>query len=112
MPENQDIYLLRGCDYTLRLRLTRPPSADLGNVDEWTTQLELRTVKGSASPTVTFAGALSNVARAAELGIFDISLSAAQTTALTERTYFFAIRRTDAGFSTVFTKGIVHVDSY
>lgn len=110
--ETIDIHILRGCDYRIRMRLTQPPSAELGDVDLWPMQLEVRRVKGSASATYSFAGSLANLPRASELGIFDFTLSAAQTALLTDRTYFYAIRRTDTGFSNVFTKGILHTDAY
>lgn len=112
MAETLDFTILRGCDYRVRMRLTQPPDTnELGAITGWNLVLEVRQTRGG-TPILTAAGVVSNVPRATELGVFDFPLSATQTAALTDRTYFYAIRRTDALFVDVFTKGQLGVESF
>jgi hypothetical protein len=112
MAESLDFTILRGCDYRIRMRLNQPPNAnELGAITGWHVVFEVRQTRGAA-PILSVNGMLADVSRAAELGVFDFVLPAAQTATLTERTYFYAIRRTDALFVDVFTKGQLGVESF
>jgi hypothetical protein len=112
MAESLDFTILRGCDYRIRMRLNQPPNVnDFGQLTGWHVVLEIRQTRG-ASPVLSVTGALAEVSRADELGVFDFVLPAAQTATLTDRTYFYAIRRTDPLFVDVFTKGQLGVESF
>lgn len=113
MPESSfDFSILRGCDYRIRMRLVTPPDpVEVGNTSDWTTVFEVRQTRGG-EPVLSVNGALSFIPNANTLGVFDFTLTAAETTALTDRTYFYAIRRTNVGFVDVFSRGTLHVESF
>ena len=111
MPEIVDFHIQRGADYLLRFRLVSPPSSEVGEVTTWTTEFQVRTVRGG-STVLTVAGAVSTITGAETVGVFDLTVSAAQTTALTRSTYFYAFVRTDTGYTDVLTTGKLHVEAY
>jgi hypothetical protein len=108
MAENQDIPILRGTAPRFRFRLTTPEP-----VTGWTTLLVIRPTL-TANAVVSKAGAIANatdVPNAEQTGVFDVTLSAAETTSLTGRTYHYSFRRTDAGFEDVLAYGTLNVES-
>jgi hypothetical protein len=111
MSETVDFPIQRGGDYLLRFRLVSPPSSEVGAVTTWTTQFQVRTARGS-STVLTVAGAVSTITGAETVGVFDVTLTAAQTTALTRSTYFYAFVRTDTGYSDALTTGKLNVEDY
>jgi len=112
MAETLDFTILRGCDYRVRMRLVTPPDiTELGTLSGWHVAFEVRRARGGET-VLSINGTLADIPRASELGVFDFVLSAAHTASLTERGYFYAIRRSDAGFVDVFTKGLLGVESF
>lgn len=113
MAENVAITFNRGCDYLIRMRLALPVDvSSMGAaVEDWNLVFEVRTTRGG-SPVLTANGALSSIPRAAELGIFDFPVTANNTAALAARSYFYAIRRVDAGYIDVLTKGDLNVETF
>lgn len=112
MPESLDFSILRDCDYRIRMRMVTPPDpVEVGNTDDWTVVFEVRQTRGG-EPVLSVTGALSFIPHANTLGVFDFTLNAEQTAALTDRTYFYAVRRTDTGFVDVFSRGLLHVESF
>lgn len=109
MAESQDIPIFRGTAPRLRFRLTTPEP-----VTGWTTLLVVRTAINSANTVLSKAGAIANltdVPNAEQAGVFDVTLTAAETTALTGRTYHYSFRRTDTGFEDVLAYGTLNVES-
>lgn len=112
MPETLDFTILRGCDYRLRTRMVTPPdTTEVGSLNTWTVVFEVRQVRGG-SPVLTVNGALSTIPQANTLGVFDFTLTANNTASLTDRTYFYAVRRTDTGFVDVLSRGLLGVESF
>jgi hypothetical protein len=112
MTETQDFSINKGCDYRLRFRLVQPPTAELGSLTDWNVRFELRTTRGG-TPILTVNGGLSaNVPNADQFGVWDVTLPAAQTNTLTEKTYFYAFRRIDTGYVDVLSKGQMFVEKY
>lgn len=112
MPEIRDFTIDRTTDHILRFALISPPDPNLGTIADWDMEFQLRLSRG-ANTVLTVAGSLSaEVARAAELGIFDVPLTANQTTLLTARTYYYAFVRTNTGFRDVLAKGVMTVETY
>lgn len=112
MAEPTDISLLRKCDYVVRMRLRQPPDLSIDTPADWTLVLEVRNVAGANTTVTTSAGSFAMVPHADTLGVWDFVLTAAQTASLTRNTYVYAIRRTNSGYSTVFTKGLLQVESF
>jgi hypothetical protein len=112
MTETQDFSINRGNDYRLRFRLVQPPTAELGPLTDWNVRFELRTSRGGPVVVTVNGGLSANVPNAEEFGVWDVALSAAQTTTLTERTYFYAFRRIDTGYVDVLSKGQMFVEQY
>jgi hypothetical protein len=111
MPETIDFTVQRGGDHLLRFRLVSPPTSEVGAVGGWTTQFQIRTTRGG-TPVVTSAGALSTVTGAATVGVFDVTLTAAQSALLTRASYFYAFVRTDPGYVDVLATGRLSVEAY
>lgn len=112
MTETQDFSINKGCDYRLRFRLVQPPTEELGPLDDWNVRFELRTARGG-TPVLSVNGGISaNVPNANQFGVWDVTLPAAQTNALTEKTYFYAFRRIDTGFVDVLSRGQVFVEKF
>lgn len=107
-----DITLDRGGTYILRFPLTSPPNEHLGAVTTWTTRFEVRTTKFSnTTPVLVCNGAISTeVLRANVIGVFDATITANQTTALTKNTYYWRYMRTDPGFEDVLGKGQLNIE--
>lgn len=112
MTETQDISINKGCDYRLRFRLVQPPTAELGSLADWNVRFELRTTRGGPVVATVNGGLSGNVPDADKFGVWDVLLSATQTNALTERTYFYAFRRIDTGFVDVLSRGQMFVEKY
>jgi hypothetical protein len=112
MTETQDITINKGADYRLRFRLVQPPTAELGNLADWNVRFELRTSRGGSVVVTVNGGLTGNVPDADRFGVWDVLLSATQTAALTERTYFYAFRRIDTGFVDVLARGQMFVEQY
>tara|TARA_R110000868_G_scaffold143263_5_gene361234 strand:- start:7608 stop:7895 length:288 start_codon:yes stop_codon:yes gene_type:complete len=95
------------------MRLAQPVNVeDLGAlVSDWTLVFELRSSRGNTA-VLTVNGALSTISRAADLGIYDFVLPASNTAALSARTYYYAIRRTDNGYADVLSRGQTNVESF
>lgn len=112
MTETQDFSINRGCDYRLRFRLVQAPTTELGSLSDWNVRFELRTTRGGSVIATVNGGLSANVSSASDFGVWDVDLTAAQTTALSERTYFYAFRRIDTGFVDVLAKGKLFVETY
>lgn len=111
MAEPHDLTLLRNCDYVVRMRLRQPPDLTVETPATWTLVLEVRQTLGG-STVATSTGSFAVVPQAETLGVWDFTLTAEQTASLTRNTYVYAIRRTDAGYVTVFTKGQLLMESF
>ena len=111
MPETIDFSIQRSSDYLLRFRLVSPPTDEVGAVTGWTTQFQVRTTRGG-SAVLTVAGAVSTITGASTVGVFDVTLTAAQTALLTRASYFYAFVRTDTGYVDVLTTGRLSVEAY
>jgi hypothetical protein len=111
MAEPYDLILLRNCDYVVRMRMHQPPDLAVVIPSEWTMVLEVRQTAGG-STVLTSNGSFAAVPNAETLGVWDFTLTAQQTASLTRNTYVYAIRRTNSGYSTVFTKGQLQMESF
>jgi hypothetical protein len=111
MAEPSDLTLLRNCDYVVRMRLRQPPDLTLDTPADWTMVLEVRQTAGGATVTTSH-GSFALVPHAETLGVWDFMLTAQQTANLTRNTYVYAIHRTNSGYSTVFTKGQLLMESF
>ena len=112
MTETQDFSINKGCDYRLRFRLVQPPTAELGSLTDWNVRFELRTARGGTAILTVNGGLSANVPNADQFGVWDVTLPAAQTNTLTEKTYFYAFRRIDTGYVDVLSKGQMFVEKY
>src|SRR5260370_40862358 len=91
-PEFQNFAFERNTAITLRFRLTTP-----ANVAGFTTTLEVRTTTNEDTNTFfTSNGTISNaVLNAASVGVFDVTLTAANTLAFDQgQDYYFKFKRT------------------
>ena len=112
MPEIKDFSIDRGSAYILRFPSLTPSNEFLGAFTTWTTAFELRvSPKVNSTPVLIVSGALSSeVPRANTIGVFDVQLTANQTTALERSTYYWRFCRTNSGFEDVLGKGVMTVE--
>jgi hypothetical protein len=109
MPEIEPFTVIRGTTPRMTFRLKALPSSP---TTDWTTSFIIKKHVSDVTPILTIAGALSSdVPNAANLGVFDVALSAAQTLALEARDYAYSFRRTNVGFEDVLTFGTLTVKS-
>ena len=96
--------LIQGSTPLLRFRLLVPE-----DVTDWDTHLTI-TNKFTGNTVFEANGTISTEVTDADiLGVFDIALSAADTTALTPQTHYYSFWRTNAGFEDPLVSGTVHV---
>ena len=103
MAEFQDILLFRGTAPRLRFKLVRPE-----NVQGWTTRLVVKKTAQSANTLFSKDGTLANltdVPNAITHGVFDVILTANNTTILPAGDYQYSFRRVDEGFEDVLSTG-------
>jgi hypothetical protein len=105
MAERANFEIYKGTSVVLRFQLVTPePYPDY--VTGWSTRLYVREKNNDANTILSVAGAISTVSNALKYGIFDVSLSAANTTLLTDdKKYAWSFRRTNAGFEDVLAYG-------
>ena len=107
MAEQSNFELYRGTCPTLRFQLiTAEPEP--GYVTDWTTMLVIEAETEDGNAVFTANGTLANVANALELGIFEVTLTEAQTNLLEDKAiYDWSFWRTNAGYIDVLAFGEV-----
>ena len=105
MAEKTNFEVYRNTAVILRFQLTTPePAPDY--VTGWTTRFTVKSEESDANTVISVPGAISTIPNALKYGIFDVFLSAANTTLLTDKAiYDWSLRRTDSGFKDVLALG-------
>lgn len=105
MAEKTNFELYRNTAVTLRFQLVTPEPAP-GYVTGWLTQFTVKDTEQIAQTTFTVTGNVANVANALKYGIFDVNLTANQTSLLNDgQVYDWSFRRTNPGYEDVLALG-------
>lgn len=96
----QNIAIFRGEARMLRFRLTRPTV-----ITDWTARFIMRD-RANTSITFTYDAEISgNIDNAETIGVFDVPLTASNTTAWSAKTYAWTFERMDTGSERVMAYG-------
>ena len=98
MPTKHTLTIYRGEDVTIPWRVDE-------DITGWTIALVISDEVQDATPTLTAPATITTPAQ----GLCEVSLTKAQTSALTPRVYHSELCRTNAGAETVLSRGTITV---